>query len=720
MSPSHRNEEKIASSGLPLDVFDTAPVGVAVYRGDRLVLAYTNHAYHEIFGARPLGMPLRELFADLREQADLDLLEDAFHTGRTARASAIPFTVGGAARGDAARTDAARATQRYLSFSASRIELADHEPGLLLVVVEETEQVTAAEQTRVLAEERRRALLRYESLTTALTQQVWVSDSEGQVVEHSPAWERTTGQPPEAIRGSGWLDSAHPDDRDELARSWRRAVAEVPEVFQYAFRLRQADGGYRHCELHAVPVREGGRVREWVSACTDVEERWLAERRSSLIRRASRAVTESPTAREAFTVLGSVLVPALADECGIYLLSEFSGPECKPDAGPLAVERGAAVARPGLPPGPPLRSEEVISARHAMARVVCERQPRHATFPPGAVPPDFAAPGTVAWLNRIGAHSGALLPVLVDGEVVAVVAAYVCGDRDPLSPADRDLMRELIERAHAPLSRALQLQRTQQVARALQHSLLTPPPEVPDLAITARYLASPTADEVGGDWYDAFVLRDGATVLIIGDVAGHDLDAAVTMSRTRNMLRALAVDREEPPGDILRRLDVNTLVLSPQESTTTCVLARVEGPPGGPWQLNYSVAGHPPPLLVTEQGTACFLDDAQDVLLGGLFPDEPRKSSVRPLPLGCTLLLYTDGLVERPDEDLDQGLERLRRHAATLAHEPLDVFCDVLLAHPAQTGRDDIAMLALRLPTPCGSGVHRGERPDQHRDAAPA
>ncbi|MBB5937722.1 SpoIIE family protein phosphatase [Streptomyces zagrosensis] len=695
MSPLPQNKGKIASSGLPLEVFDAAPVGVGVYRTERLVLAYTNDAYHRIFGDRPLGMPIRELFADLREQRDLDLLEHAFRTGEATQATAIPFTMGAAAADG--MDDAA---QRYLSFSATRIELADREPGLLLVVVEETDRVNAVERTRVLAEERRRALRRYESLIAALTQQVWVSDQHGQVFEHSASWERTTGQPRDAIRGDGWLDAAHPDDRGGLARAWFRAASEAPDLFQYTYRLRQADGSYRHCELHAVPVRENGQVLEWVGACTDIEERWLLERRGELIRRAARAVAESPTAPEAFAVLSTVLVPALADECGIYLLSEFFAPESTVEPAPLSVERVAATARPGLPSGLPPRREELIGAQHAITRAVRGRQPLHETFPPGAVPSDFAPPGTMPWLTRTGAHSGALLPILVDGEVAAVVAAFVCGDRDPISQADRNLMRELIEQAHAPLSRAMQLQRTQQVARALQHSLLTPPPEVPDIAITARYLASPAAAEVGGDWYDSFVLRDGVTVLIIGDVAGHDLEAAVTMGRTRNMLRALAVDREEPPGDILRRLDVNTLVLSPQESTTTCVLARVEGPPGGPWQLNYSVAGHPPPLLVTWDGEAYFLDDAQDILLGGLMPDEPRNSSVHPLPRGCTLLLYTDGLVERPDEDLDQGLERLRRHAATLAREPVDAFCDVLLAHPAQTGRDDIAMLALRLPAP--------------------
>ncbi len=192
------------------------------------------------------------------------------------------------------------------------------------------------------------------------------------------------------------------------------------------------------------------------------------------------------------------------------------------------------------------------------------------------------------------ANSVVLLPVVVDGTTAALVVASVDGDRPPLGQAEISLLQALLERAHTPLGHALEYQRTRQVAFALQHSLLTEPPDVPGLGIAVRYRPSASAAEVGGDWYDSFVLRDGATVLTVGDVAGHDLPAAVTMSQVRNMLRGLALDREEPTGEILRRLDTSlqTLYL---ECTATCVLARVEHRTPGHFELHYSVAGHPRP-----------------------------------------------------------------------------------------------------------------------------
>jgi hypothetical protein len=161
------------------------------------------------------------------------------------------------------------------------------------------------------------------------------------------------------------------------------------------------------------------------------------------------------------------------------------------------------------------------------------------------------------------------------------------------------------------------------------------------------------------------------------------------------MLRGLAIDRREPPGDTLRRLDIATELLD-GEGTATCILARLEGPDDGDWWLRYSVAGHPPPLLVTYEGEARYLEDAVNPILGVAY-DMPRTSAVAVLPPRSTLLFYTDGLVEVPGEHLDMGLERLRRSGADLAREPLDTFCDKLLRMP-MVCKDDIAMIAVRLP----------------------
>jgi serine phosphatase RsbU (regulator of sigma subunit) len=293
-------------------------------------------------------------------------------------------------------------------------------------------------------------------------------------------------------------------------------------------------------------------------------------------------------------------------------------------------------------------------------------------------------------------NSFAIVPVVVDGAVAAVVHAVVVGDREPLSAADIKLLGRMLDHAHPHLSNAMRFQRTQRVALALQKYLLPDPPRVPGLEIAARYCASPTAAEIGGDWYDSFVLPDGSMVLTIGDMAGHDLTAAVTMSQVRNALRGLAIDRREPPGDILRRLNVATEILYP-EDTGTCILARLEKQDNRAWQLHYSVAGHPPPLLVTHDGEARYLEGALNPVLGVGY-DMPRASTIATLPRGSTLLLYTDGLVEVPGEHLDAGLERLRRAAASLARASLDTFCDELLRWLPLARKDDIAVIAVRLP----------------------
>ncbi|WP_255308270.1 PP2C family protein-serine/threonine phosphatase [Streptomyces marincola] len=194
------------------------------------------------------------------------------------------------------------------------------------------------------------------------------------------------------------------------------------------------------------------------------------------------------------------------------------------------------------------------------------------------------------------------------------------------------------------------------------------------------------------------MLRDGATALVVGDVVGHDLTAAAGMGQLHGMVRSLAWDRTEPPGAIVDRLDEAMPAIT-TVSMATLVLARVEGRAGGPWRLNWTSAGHPPPLLTTPDGNARYLEDGQGLLLGTEIRHGPRPSACAPLPPGATLLLYTDGMVETPGTDLNTGLGRLRRDAGALAGEPLDAFCDLLLTRLPPGGTDDVALLALRVPS---------------------
>jgi serine phosphatase RsbU (regulator of sigma subunit) len=217
-----------------------------------------------------------------------------------------------------------------------------------------------------------------------------------------------------------------------------------------------------------------------------------------------------------------------------------------------------------------------------------------------------------------------------------------------------------------------------------------------------RYVSAPHASQVGGDWYDVFALDDGATAIAVGDVVGHDLDAAAGMAQLRNMLRADAWSHQESPSATVDRLD-RTVTRIAEVAMATLVFGRLERNGPGQWRLRWTNAGHPPPLLVTEDGQTRFLTDAHGVLLGS-GAAIPRSDAVVTLGPRSTLILYTDGLVESPGHSIDEGLDSLRRHAAALASRPLETFCDLLLARvrPADN-EDDVALLALRVPAP---GTH--------------
>ena len=238
----------------------------------------------------------------------------------------------------------------------------------------------------------------------------------------------------------------------------------------------------------------------------------------------------------------------------------------------------------------------------------------------------------------------------------------------------------------------------QGMAEALQRSLLTEPPQADDLEIAVRYLPAAERAHVGGDWYDAFQVGDGSTMLVIGDVTGHDRHAAAAMAQVRNVLRGVAHSQPESPARVLAALDraMGDLAV---DTLATAILARVErwAPDGAPAQrlLRWSNAGHPAPLLIGSDGTVTVLERVPNLLLG-IGTGSPRVEHAVVLPPGSTLLFYTDGLVERRGVALDDGVAWLCREAQALRELPLDEFCDRILAGLPEALDDDVAILALR------------------------
>ncbi|RJK96145.1 GAF domain-containing protein [Vallicoccus soli] len=243
-----------------------------------------------------------------------------------------------------------------------------------------------------------------------------------------------------------------------------------------------------------------------------------------------------------------------------------------------------------------------------------------------------------------------------------------------------------------------QARATRSLAESLQRSLLTRPPQVDHLEIDVRYQAAAQAAHVGGDWYDAFVAPGGATTLVIGDVTGHDQDAAAVMGQLRGMLRGVAHAVDGTPAHVLSALDRAVADLGVR-TLATAVLARVEQAPAlrgtGRRTLRWSNAGHPPPLLLRADGSAEVLERPADLLLG-LLPQTARADHEVELHPGDTVVLYTDGLVERRGELLDTGLARASALASSLAGLPLPDLCRRLVTRLAPDAEDDVALVALR------------------------
>jgi hypothetical protein len=228
------------------------------------------------------------------------------------------------------------------------------------------------------------------------------------------------------------------------------------------------------------------------------------------------------------------------------------------------------------------------------------------------------------------------------------------------------------------------------VAEALQRSLLTDPPAVPGLSVTVRYRPAAERARVGGDWYDAFVGPDGALRLVVGDVTGHDQASAAAMGQFRGLLRGVAWTSGPSPAKVLSALDVAVDGLD-VGTYATVLMARV-----GDGSLSWSSAGHPPPVLVGPDGTACLLGSEPEPLIGLGDASISRTDHSVALAPGSMVVFYTDGLIERRDARIDARIAWLVDLLSGRVWEP-DALCEMVLTAAGEGLEDDIALLVLHV-----------------------
>jgi hypothetical protein len=292
------------------------------------------------------------------------------------------------------------------------------------------------------------------------------------------------------------------------------------------------------------------------------------------------------------------------------------------------------------------------------------------------------------------------VPLMVRGTVYGDLYLADKKDGTPFDDDDEGLLTALASAAGVSLENARLYEHLKHAAEHFQRRMLPVLPDLAPLEVAARYEPASELPRLGGDWYDAMALPDGATFVVVGDVTGHNVEAAPLMGQIRNMLRAIALDRGEPPGLVVSRLD-RALTMFDDPPTATLVFGRIEHDhgEGGQYTFGWSNAGHLPPLLVAADGHTRYLAPARHGIPVGIEASVARFSHEHPLPPGSTLLLFTDGLVERRDQDIDTGLDDLAEQAARLATAPLEELCDALISRSRQVFDDDVALLALRTPS---------------------
>lgn len=314
---------------------------------------------------------------------------------------------------------------------------------------------------------------------------------------------------------------------------------------------------------------------------------------------------------------------------------------------------------------------------------------------PSAIRDRFAVAEIADIAERMGFGSFLVTPITAPGtrRIMGAVMLVNGPGRKAFTEAEEVTAAEIGRRAGLAVDNSRLYARQRHVAEVLQHSMLPELPRWDGVELHGRYLPAQDGAAVGGDWYDAFAQPDGSVMLAVGDVSGHDIEAAATMGQVRNLVRGDAYGRTDDPGPLMAQLD-RALHGLQVPAAATAVLARLRRDGDG-YAVAFANAGHPPPLLLRPDGEIEIWWEQPEPLLG-LLPREARSTHHRRIEPGSTLILYTDGLVEHPARLLDDGIARLHRVLRGNQDLPPAELCGRMIDSAVRRA-DDIALLAARI-----------------------
>jgi PAS domain S-box-containing protein len=510
-----------------------------------------------------------------------------------------------------------------------------------------------------------------------------LSSLEGRWLEVNSALCDLVGRSPVQLLEQPLWELAHPADREKERDGWRRLLRDQPRLDQSEKRFMRHDGKVVHALVNVSLTMDGrGEPMGYLWQLVDVTEQRRAE-----AERAARAeaeavavtigklqqVTEAALEHLEPAELMGLVVERIreafrADMARILLIETGRG-------GELAVGAAAGFGSGGKP--------ETVPIGDVLSQVVGEGRPVILDGLRGGA-------GLDEMLAAAGPRALMASPLTVKGRMAGVVEIGTRKERR-FTPEEESLLVLMADRAGLAIEHARAYEREVGTVEMLQRSLLPEKlPKLPGLRLAARYEPGGAGVNVGGDWYDAIPLEDGRMGLAMGDVVGHGLEAASLMGQLRHAARAYALEGHSPPA-VLDRLD--RLVRSlPGAQMATLLYLVVDS---DLTTVRFASAGHVPPLVVSPDGEARFLEGAPNPPLG-VFDSAGHEELTASLEPGSTIVLYTDGLVEQRGVSIDAGLEALRQ-AARHPGDPVEL-CDhlvdsMLAIHPPH---DDIAVLALQ------------------------
>ena len=520
----------------------------------------------------------------------------------------------------------------------------------------------------------------------------------------NPAFERVTGYGREVLGTNCRFLQGPETDRDAVQRI-RRALETGETITELLLNYRK-DGTAFWNEVVISPIRNAeGRVTHFVGVQSDVTLRVQAEHE----RDAALAYARDARHRLEFlsTVteqLSEVLDPVAAQD----LLPSLVVPEFAQWAFATLLDGSgrtrhvhASHANPALA----AETDRFQELHDGLGDDSISLRVLHGELGPTLVAVEdehvdaVATTETAQVLRRLGLGSAIVVPLRARGLVTGSLTLLSGPDRAAFTEDDLATASDLGARAGVALENARLYAQQRTSSETLQRSMLSPPTQSAGLSIATRYHPAAEAAQVGGDWYDAFAQPDGRTVVVIGDVMGHDVSAAAAMGQLRTLVRALAYDRSAQPDEVLRRLDEVLAGLGLTTLATAVVLQLDPESADGSRVIRWCTAGHLPPVVADPDGSVRFL--AGEGIVLGLGAGQQRVQQEARLERGSTLLLYTDGLVERRDRPMDVRLGELRDvvHAvAGVEGADVETLCDQLLVRMLPDGSDDdVAIVAVRV-----------------------